>query len=261
WPLLWKSVAVSLGALVGFVVGFPTHLVALAAGAVLLLTRRLRPERIYADIDWTMLLMFGGLFVVVRGLEATGLQEAALRTIDPSRLGHPLVLAGVTVALSNLVSNVPAVLLFRPLLPRLGPPHAPGLLLASPSTPARRPAAFRDGRVTRRTRSPPAARPRRVLGLLGDAGDGRRASRHEPPEEPRGSRRSEKLRHDEARHVGGTDAREGVGQRAGHGDGGVRGSTGPVQSRELTTGVHGATARPCQATARTAHSAMPRTAS
>src|SRR3989449_5761962 len=45
WPLLWKSVAVSLGALVGFVVGFPTHLVALAAGAVLLLTRRVRPER------------------------------------------------------------------------------------------------------------------------------------------------------------------------------------------------------------------------
>src|SRR5437763_14062388 len=44
-------------------------------------------------IDWTMLLMFGGLFVVVRGLEATGLQEAALRTLGPSRLGHPLVLA------------------------------------------------------------------------------------------------------------------------------------------------------------------------
>src|SRR5882724_11087734 len=43
WPLLWKSVAVSLGALVGFVAGFPTHLVALAAGAVLLLTRRLGP--------------------------------------------------------------------------------------------------------------------------------------------------------------------------------------------------------------------------
>ncbi len=134
WPLLWKSAAVSLGALAGFVAGFPTHLVALAAGAVLLLTRRLRPERIYADIDWTMLLMFGGLFVVVRGLEATGLQEAALRTIGPSRLGHPLVLAGVTVALSNLVSNVPAVLLFRPLLPHLGPPHAAGLLLASAST-------------------------------------------------------------------------------------------------------------------------------
>ena len=134
WPLLWKSVAVSLGTLVGFVVGFPTHLVALAAGAVLLLTRRVRPERIYADIDWTMLLMFGGLFVVVRGLEATGLQEAALRTLGPDRLGHPLVLAGVTVALSNVVSTVPAVLLFRPLVPHLGPPKAVGLLLASTST-------------------------------------------------------------------------------------------------------------------------------
>src|SRR5438128_1883562 len=35
----------------------------------------------------------------------------------------------------------------------------------------------------------------------------------------------------------------------------------PLQSRELTTGAHGATARPCRATARTAYSAMPRTAS
>src|SRR5437899_1904133 len=113
WPLLWKSAAVSLGALAGFVAGFPTHLVALSAGAVLLLTRRVRPERIYADIDWTMLLMFGGLFVVVRGLEATGLQDAALRTIGPTRLGHPLVLAGVTVALSNVASSVPSEPRFR----------------------------------------------------------------------------------------------------------------------------------------------------
>jgi Na+/H+ antiporter NhaD/arsenite permease-like protein len=134
WPLLWKSAVVSLGALAGFVAGFPTHLVALTSGAVLLITRRVRPERIYADIDWAMLLMFGGLFVVVRGLEATGLQEAALRTLGPSRLGHPLVLVGVTVVLSNVVSNVPAVLLFRPLVPRLGSPHAVGLLLASAST-------------------------------------------------------------------------------------------------------------------------------
>src|SRR5438876_1219173 len=69
-----------------------------------------------------------------RGLEATGLQEAALRTLGPDRLGHPLVLAGVTVALSNVVSNVPAVLLFRPLLPHLGPPKAVGLLPASASS-------------------------------------------------------------------------------------------------------------------------------
>src|SRR5438445_7908512 len=134
WPLLWKSAAASLGALAGFVAGFPHHPAARAAAAALLLTRRVRPDRIYADIDWTMLLMFGGLFVVVRRLEATGLQETALRALGPTRLGHPLVLAGVTVALSNVVSNAPAVLLLRPLVPRLGPPHAVGLLLASTST-------------------------------------------------------------------------------------------------------------------------------
>ena len=132
--LLVKAVAVSCVTLIAFVAGFPTHLVALAAGAVLLMTRRVKPERVYREIDWTMLLMFGGLFVVVRGMESTGLQRMALDAVGPDRLAHPLTLAAVTVVLSNLVSNVPAVLLFRPLLPLLGDPHATGLLLASVST-------------------------------------------------------------------------------------------------------------------------------
>jgi Na+/H+ antiporter NhaD/arsenite permease-like protein len=132
--LLVKSVAVSIVALVAFIAGFPTHMVALAAGAVLLLTRRVKPERIYREIDWTMLLMFAGLFVVVRGVEATGLQRAALDAVGPDRLAQPLTLASVTVLLSNLLSNVPAVLLFRPLVPLLGDPHRIGLMLASVST-------------------------------------------------------------------------------------------------------------------------------
>ncbi len=133
-PLLYKAVAVSLGALIGFAVGFPTHLVALTAGALLLLTRRIRPERVYGEIDWTMLLMFAGLFVVVRGAEATGVQEAVLTALGPARLGHPLTLTAATVVLSNLVSNVPAVLLFRPLYPLLARGDDVALLLASVST-------------------------------------------------------------------------------------------------------------------------------
>ena len=42
---------------------------AIVAGAVLLLTRRIKSEKIYAEIDWTLLLMFAGLFIVVAGLE------------------------------------------------------------------------------------------------------------------------------------------------------------------------------------------------
>ncbi len=52
----------------GFFLFHPPAKLALIAGAVLLLTRRIKPERVYREIDWTLLLMFAGLFVVVAGL-------------------------------------------------------------------------------------------------------------------------------------------------------------------------------------------------
>src|SRR5579872_2143504 len=63
--LMVKSTAIAIGTLIGFAIGFPTHLVALSAGALLLFTRRVKPARVFQLIDWTMLLMFAGLFVVV----------------------------------------------------------------------------------------------------------------------------------------------------------------------------------------------------
>ena len=52
-----------------FFAGVPPAQVAIVAGAVLLLTRRIKSEKVYAEIDWTLLLMFAGLFIVVAGLE------------------------------------------------------------------------------------------------------------------------------------------------------------------------------------------------
>ena len=71
-------------------------------------------------VDWTMLLMFAGLFVVVGGLEATGVDHDAIQWIGVERLANPFTLSVVVTILSNLVSNVPAVLLFRPIFPALG---------------------------------------------------------------------------------------------------------------------------------------------
>ena len=59
-----KSIGVTLAAILGFCAGLPLELVALAAAAVLLLGR-VRPEKAMAQIDWSMLVMFFGLFVVV----------------------------------------------------------------------------------------------------------------------------------------------------------------------------------------------------
>jgi Na+/H+ antiporter NhaD/arsenite permease-like protein len=131
--LMVKSIAIALGVLAGFALGYPTYLVALAAAAIALFTRRIKPERVYNLIDWTMLLMFGGLFIVVAGFESSGLQNEIVQAVGAQHLGHPIVLAIVMTALSNLVSNVPAVMLVRPLYRSLAD-HNSGLLIASAST-------------------------------------------------------------------------------------------------------------------------------
>jgi Na+/H+ antiporter NhaD/arsenite permease-like protein len=132
--LMVKSSLIAIAALVCFAIGFPTHLVALGAGAVLLFTRRLKPERVFRMVDWTLLLMFAGLFVVVGGLESTGLDQAAVAWIGVDTLANPVTLSVVVTILSNLVSNVPAVLLFRPIFPALGGTEQIALIISAVST-------------------------------------------------------------------------------------------------------------------------------
>jgi Na+/H+ antiporter NhaD/arsenite permease-like protein len=131
--LMWRSIVIALGALLGFILGYPTYMVALAAGALALFTRRLKPERVYRQIDWTVLLMFAGLFVVVAGFETTGFQKEATNVIGPRNLAHPAFLTVVMAVLSNLVSNVPAVILMRPVYPTFENQQS-ALIIASAST-------------------------------------------------------------------------------------------------------------------------------
>ena len=118
FPLLVKSLAVTVAAVALFFVGAPMHLVALGAAAVLLLDR-LKPTRVYRHIDWGLLLMFAGLFVVVHAFEIHVVNQWNLAEWPPFR-EHPVTLLSVaSAALSNLVSNVPAVMLFKPVIPAL----------------------------------------------------------------------------------------------------------------------------------------------
>ncbi|HKM99500.1 MAG TPA: SLC13 family permease [Candidatus Binataceae bacterium] len=80
--------AVAMGALVCFVAGYPTYLVAMGAGVVLLFTRSIRPERVYRLIDWTMLVMFAGLFIAVAGFQTTGLQNDLVRSVGVQHLSQ-----------------------------------------------------------------------------------------------------------------------------------------------------------------------------
>lgn len=126
-PLLLKSMGVTAGLLVAFVVGFPLAESAFVAAAILLITRRIKPQRVLSEVDWNLLLLFAGLFVMTRCTQALGL----LSGVD-AWVNTPLSLTAVTTVLSNLISNVPAVLLLHPLI-ESGDRQA-WLLLAASST-------------------------------------------------------------------------------------------------------------------------------
>jgi Na+/H+ antiporter NhaD/arsenite permease-like protein len=134
WPTIVKSVAVSLAMVVGFFTGIPPAEVAIVAGAVLLLTRRIKSEEVYAEIDWTLLLMFAGLFIVVAGLERSVLSPDVIGGVGRLQLDRVPVLSVITVILSNIVSNVPAVLVLKPFIAQLQSHQQAWLTVAMAST-------------------------------------------------------------------------------------------------------------------------------
>jgi len=121
-----KGLVVAALLLVAFVFApWPREHVALTAAGVLLMSRKLHSSKMLGLVDWELLVMFIGLFVVNHALQQTGLPDrlvADLR-IHGMDLHDPAALFGVTFALSNIVSNVPAVMLLLPLAthPMAGP--------------------------------------------------------------------------------------------------------------------------------------------
>jgi Na+/H+ antiporter NhaD/arsenite permease-like protein len=132
--LLIKSLTVSAGMIVLFFAGKPVSAVALIGGALLLITRRVKPEKVYHEIDWSLLVLFAGLFIVVAGFEKTSLPERFFDEAGRFGLARTGVLASAAAILSNIVSNVPAVLVFRPLVSRMADPAHGWLTLAMAST-------------------------------------------------------------------------------------------------------------------------------
>lgn len=128
-----KGLTVASALLLVFVfTDWPREVAALVGAGVLLLSRRFHSSHVMGFVDWELLVLFMGLFVVNHAFETTGLAAHAVAWLGGQgvQLGDtgPLFVAGV--ALSNLVSNVPAVML---LLPHLKSPEA-GVTLALVST-------------------------------------------------------------------------------------------------------------------------------
>jgi Na+/H+ antiporter NhaD/arsenite permease-like protein len=129
--LLWLSLATVGLLFVGFLasqrLALPLSLIALAGGSLLVfiapLVGKTSPRILFRRVDWSIILLFIGLFVVLRGLQTSGALDkvlAAAESLYPGALTTVWGLGIVTAVLSNLVSNVPAVLLLAEPVARAG---------------------------------------------------------------------------------------------------------------------------------------------
>jgi Na+/H+ antiporter NhaD/arsenite permease-like protein len=132
------TAATTLAVVAGFFAGFDLAFTALGGVMVLVLAERREPDEVFAKIDWSLLVFFAALFIVVAGLSHTGLVDAAWEDLrryvaldDPAGLS---ILAAALAIGSNVVSNVPVVLLAGPHLAELGSPERAWALLAFVTT-------------------------------------------------------------------------------------------------------------------------------
>jgi Na+/H+ antiporter NhaD/arsenite permease-like protein len=127
-----KGIAVLLGLVLLFLASdWPRDLLALGAAGIVLASRRMASRPMLALVDWHVLVLFIALFVVNGALADTGLLDDVVARARGAGidLTRPVWLFGVAVVLSNLVSNVPAVMLLLHVAPR--PASGPVLALAS----------------------------------------------------------------------------------------------------------------------------------
>lgn len=132
------TVAVLVGTAVAYVIGAPMAWTAVAGFALLMVVHRTDTRGLWANIDWSLLVFFAGLFVVVQGLQESG-APAWLFARFPLALdfGDPTSVlrgAGIFVVGSNLVSNVPFILVVQEPIAALPSPARAWELLAMAST-------------------------------------------------------------------------------------------------------------------------------
>jgi Na+/H+ antiporter NhaD/arsenite permease-like protein len=133
-PIVIKSLVVTAAMVILFFAGQPVAKVAIIGGALMLLTRSVKAHKVYLEIDWPLLVMFVGLFIVVAGIERTVLTADVIAAVGRLHLETAWILSAVTAVLSNIVSNVPAVLVLKPFVANWNDPQRAWLVIAMAST-------------------------------------------------------------------------------------------------------------------------------
>jgi Na+/H+ antiporter NhaD/arsenite permease-like protein len=112
-PLMLKSVIATAIMLIALILGVPTAIAAMGAASLVLITRRLKAERVFTEIDWSLLVFFAGLFVVTNSIETIGVSSQMVDMMKINSGSEILDFTILSTISSNLISNVPAVLLLK----------------------------------------------------------------------------------------------------------------------------------------------------
>ncbi|MGE5422508.1 MAG: SLC13 family permease, partial [Ignavibacteriales bacterium] len=128
WALLKRSLIVLGLTIVGFLLHQMLHLesatIALLAAAVLMLVTREQPEEVLLGVEWPTIFFFAGLFVIVGGLEATGVIELiaqkSLALTGNSLMQTGLLVLWLSAIASAFIDNIPFVATMIPLLQSIG---------------------------------------------------------------------------------------------------------------------------------------------
>ena len=138
WPELnrWqttKGLLVTVALVALFFTRLPRELVAITGAGLLLLSRHMRSRSLLGAVDWHLLTLFCGLFIIIAALEQTGLPARAVQALASRAFSlHDLYgLTGISVVLSNVVSNVPATMLLIKFVSPARPTEAYVLALSS----------------------------------------------------------------------------------------------------------------------------------
>lgn len=115
--LIGKSLLALTAVLLAYMFGYDLVLVASLGAAVLLITRRVNPNKVYVSVDFNLLVIFIGLFVIIGGVEKSGLAAHMMGLLPTGGSSSIGIFALITLVLSNIVSNVPAVLLLKFFIP------------------------------------------------------------------------------------------------------------------------------------------------
>ena len=137
-PLVTAGLIVFAGALAAWLTGHSLPLVAIGAAAILMVVARRDPAAALSKVEWPLLMFFAALFVVTQGVRSVPLVQwldaEAVRQVTGARWRDAGVVSATMLVLSNLVSNVPAVLLWLPVIPKLPQPAFLWPVMAMSST-------------------------------------------------------------------------------------------------------------------------------